>query len=666
MSNRQNLDIFYDELAQQVLALMNSKNVDAWHKGWQSTSLSQRNAVSEKLYRGANQLKLMLTSMLNGYTDERWLTFLQAKELGGGVKRGEKGVSIITPQEWDVKEKNWFSKKTVENLSEEEASRYRSENVVLLYQKAVLFNVLQCENLQIKAEDKKAIEQTGQVNEQLEDLLRLCPVEIVEQKNGEAYYSLDQDKIYIPAKEDFYTLDDYYGTVLHELAHSTGHAERLKRNFNNAFGTEDYAYEELVAEFASIFLQGSYGQALKGKHIENHTAYIKAWSKKIADDNKYLVRAIADAKLANNFVLNNFALGKDTLGSKEKHKEKKSAQFFASPKSTKTKAQRRADIAKNVPDELKRQSRWATYWVNERFEDGKLKKDKLIMNATAGAKGDRHACKWAKCTDTSTMTDFETALAFGKVVSSAGLSYGLLAEDGITCIDLDDCVKEDGTLNGIAREVLSLIPPTYLELSTSGKGLHIFLKGDILDGGKYKNRASTPGGELEVYSHKRFISMTGDVPPGYECNVIAQAPPVLVERLRGKLVYNRNLVNSLSARYTPPTTAHCRSDKEVEELILRSKKRYEYQSLMEGVSSTGDHSRDDMKLLHILAFFTNGDRAQMESMFMRSKLYRPSHNKRKYLEYSINKAINTLTKGYDENYRSKQSKQRESEREREK
>ena len=101
-----------------------------------------------------------------------------------------------------------------------------------------------------------------------------------------AYYSPIKDSIHLPEIKQFKSMQDFYATALHEIAHSTGHSSRLNRELSGGFGTPNYAREELRAELASIFMQIELGLSVEGKHFENHGAYLASWLKAVKNNQK--------------------------------------------------------------------------------------------------------------------------------------------------------------------------------------------------------------------------------------------------------------------------------------------------------------------------------------------------------------------------------------------
>ncbi|EHR31878.1 hypothetical protein GXM21_12630 (plasmid) [Megamonas funiformis] len=119
------------------------------------------------------------------------------------------------------------------------------------------------------------------------------------------YYSPNKDEIHVVPKEKFKTLDNFYATVAHEIAHSTGAKGRLNRETlknNDGFGNEIYAKEELRAELTSMFLQQRYNVNFDEKHYENHAAYLQNWAQVIKNDPNEIYRAAADAEKAMSYI----------------------------------------------------------------------------------------------------------------------------------------------------------------------------------------------------------------------------------------------------------------------------------------------------------------------------------------------------------------------------
>lgn len=253
-----------------------------WKQTWNNFGPA-RNYVSTRPYRGINALILNNTD----YEYPLFLTFLQVKELGGYIKKGSKSIEVIY----------W---KTLEFENDEKTKRIpflRYYNV---------FNIDCVEGVKLKLPASYANDPIGCCERIINDM---PSKPIIEHGGDEPHYNRREDKIKIPHSENFILSDEYYATLFHELAHSTGHESRLNREecINpSVYGSRDYCKEELVAEIATCFLCGEAGIA--NKTIDNSAAYIQFWVQRLThvlkEDNMVFVRASALAQKATDFIMN--------------------------------------------------------------------------------------------------------------------------------------------------------------------------------------------------------------------------------------------------------------------------------------------------------------------------------------------------------------------------
>ena len=270
-----------------------------WEKDW---NLNQNgaihNPVSKTNYRGINNAKLLITGMKKGYTDSRWLTYNQANSQGWHVKKGEKGTSIEIFKYYDKKTKKDLDFNMYNSLSKEEKEKYFKENVYIVAKTYTVFNGEQIEG--IPKLEKKEVDIQKEYNK-IDKIIKNCGVPI-EYGGNNACYIPNLDKIKLPEKAQFKSEDRFYGTALHEIAHSTGHSSRLNRDLTGKFGSEKYAKEELVAEFASVFIAQEKGICCTNRE-ENSKAYIQSWIKALKNDKNELFVAMKEAEKASQMVL---------------------------------------------------------------------------------------------------------------------------------------------------------------------------------------------------------------------------------------------------------------------------------------------------------------------------------------------------------------------------
>lgn len=282
------------------------------------------------------------------------------------------------------------------------------------------------------------------------------------------------------------------------------------------------------------------------------------------------------------------------------------------------------DLQKNIPEEMRNIPNWCVY--RTKWDEEKGKKSKYILSPITG--------KWASTKDPGTWTDFDSAVSYAKENRCSGVAFAL--GGGISCIDLDKCFNEKDEMSALAKRLTTELAGTYIERSVSGNGLHIFVKDDLLAKSKYRNRAETPDGELEVYSSGRFMSMTGDV--FGEKHDLTQSSVETTSWIRQTLG-RRETFDHVEKNEAPNMS---QSDCQVIERIRSSKKSSQFDTLYNGGDITGDKSRDDLAMLNILAFFTDCNQSQMESIFMSSGRFRPDKKSTDYLKRSIGLACTSL------------------------
>lgn len=294
------------KLTETIISNLEKNGLD-WVKGW-SSKFAPHNATTEKAYRGGNKLKLMITADQRGYDDPRWVTFNQAKEKGWQVKKGSKSVAL---------EKWIFSKKEIDKITKIETI-VKLKNPIVNYFR--VFNANDIEGIPEQIQEIELEKTNEELNDLISNLKRSSECEIREEKQDRAYYSSLQDHIVLPPQEAFVSQEQYLGTLLHEMGHSTGHSDRLNRPLGNGFGSVDYAKEELRAEISAIFSQKELGIDLKTEHIDNHSAYLNSWIQVLKNDPNEIYKASSDSeKIADRIIENyqNLKLEKENSFMKE-------------------------------------------------------------------------------------------------------------------------------------------------------------------------------------------------------------------------------------------------------------------------------------------------------------------------------------------------------------
>lgn len=314
MSEKKERNSAYDKLTPQRKALVdmvlnNLENGKGfWEQGWADMGIPV-SAATGKRYRGINNLFLSLIAMERGYTDNRWATFNQINERGWSFKKNEEGksrgkdagVTIEFYELYDKETKKAFDRSTLDGMTESERDEYMENNVRPMRKYFRVFNGDIIDG--IPERERHTIDPSEKV-ERAEKLLEHWndyEAKIV-YGGDSAFYRRNTDEIHAPQRVVFKNLHEFYGTVFHEIGHSTGHESRLNRDLSGAFGSEKYALEELRAELSSMFLEQDYGIEVSEQHIENNSRYIKEWHDEIKENPDALFTAIADAEKITRYI----------------------------------------------------------------------------------------------------------------------------------------------------------------------------------------------------------------------------------------------------------------------------------------------------------------------------------------------------------------------------
>lgn len=274
----------YEEITNRIIAQLEEGNIP-WHKPWSGIIGGAYNRVSKKPYSLLNQMLLK--------HDGEYATYKQWKELGGTVKKGEKSEIVVFWKILEVEEKN------------KDNNKLEKKSIPLLKYINV-FHVSQVDGVEpkeVKMVEHKPIEEAEKVKV---NYINKENILIKETISNEAFYSPVKDYIQVPCKEQYKDVLEFYSTLFHEMVHSTGHKDRLKRLDCSmkfaSFGSEDYSKEELIAEIGSAFLMNHIGIE-SSKTFKNSAGYIQSWLKVLKNDNKFIVSASSKAEKAMKYIL---------------------------------------------------------------------------------------------------------------------------------------------------------------------------------------------------------------------------------------------------------------------------------------------------------------------------------------------------------------------------
>jgi len=275
----------YEIISEKIIDMLD-KDIVPWRMPWKHTTDMPKNIKGRK-YSGINVWLLAFS----GYPSNYWLTYKQAQALGSQVRKGEKSSMVVFWKQLEVED--------TDNLTGE-----KTKKRIPLLRYCRVFNVAQCDGI----DDPAGLDVTNLPEfdsiEACENIVRDMPLKPEIAIGARACYYPSLDKVEVPDRRLFDSPERYYGTLFHELGHSTMHETRLNRKSKMkmaAFGSETYSKEELVAEFCSSFLCGI--AEIENKTLDNNAAYIKHWKEAIKADAKLVVFAASQGEKAAKYII---------------------------------------------------------------------------------------------------------------------------------------------------------------------------------------------------------------------------------------------------------------------------------------------------------------------------------------------------------------------------
>ena len=294
------LDTRLQKVADLVISKMAKMEETRWVKPWVNIENANPRNITGREYSGSNALFLTLYTEDRGYKTPNYLTFLQAKDEGVTVSKGEKSFPVFY-RELFVKDQNGnkISPADYKLLSADIQAECQVKSFIKCYD---VFNVDQTNMQEVQPEKYASLLQNSKLTEKgyyhslLSDMVEKqtwqCPIQ---HSGNRAYYDYQKDYIRLPLKDTFTSQENYFGTMLHEMAHSTGHSSRLDRHLS----TGSYAREELVAELGAALAGIKLG--VQKEISEQNISYIKGWTEKAKEDNHFIYKAVVDAAKAADY-----------------------------------------------------------------------------------------------------------------------------------------------------------------------------------------------------------------------------------------------------------------------------------------------------------------------------------------------------------------------------
>ena len=280
----------YQIVTDRIMTALEMEEIP-WQRPWCSVNGGAYNRVSGKRYSLINQMLLTHTG--------EYATFKQWTELGGKVRKGEKGEMVVFFK-WPDQDQ----KEQTEDNKEETQEDDRSRRPVLRYYK--VFHISQVDGVE-PIERRLPVYNADPIEEGEEvfwNYVNREGIRVELEPSNEAYYSPTRDLIHLPELRQYKDPAEFYSTAFHEAAHSTGHETRLARAGlkKASFGSEIYSKEELTAEISACVLTNTLG--IESDHsVQNSSAYIRGWLKALQDDKRMILFAAGQAEKAVRYIL---------------------------------------------------------------------------------------------------------------------------------------------------------------------------------------------------------------------------------------------------------------------------------------------------------------------------------------------------------------------------
>lgn len=288
----------YQEATDKIIEALESGTAP-WQRPWELKKGGGLpfNGATNNRYHGINVLLLALASAEKGWTDNRFATFKQGKDLGTFVKKGEQGTTIYFSKPMRIPAKGDDGQQLIG-----EDGKPKVKNIYFLRAHTV-FNASQFDAFPaIDAVPQP--KHDWQPSARADAIAEAYGVPIIHGGN-EAYYTPSLDRINMPERTQFPIADNYYATLMHEIGHSTGHPSRLNRVLNGNRRSSEYAFEELIAEMSSLYITSDLNLTgvTEDANVSRHAAYVSSWLEGLSKDKKMIFKAAREAERVHELVM---------------------------------------------------------------------------------------------------------------------------------------------------------------------------------------------------------------------------------------------------------------------------------------------------------------------------------------------------------------------------
>ena len=281
----------YSEITDKIIAELEAGRVP-WVQPWGTAAAKAplampKNASTGRRYSGVNILILWDAVVAKGFVGQSWLTFRQALGLGGNVRRGEHGITVV------------YADRFIPDDERKRAERDGDEpGAIPFLKRFTVFNCQQCENLPEALTVAPTPVRTDLILPEVDALIRATGI-VFRIGGDQAFYAPGPDYVQVPPPEAYFEPINWHRTALHECGHAVGHPSRLNRDLSGSFGSKKYAFEELIAEMTSAFVCASLGIVPTVRHAD----YLGSWLTVLREDDRAIVRAASAASKAADYLL---------------------------------------------------------------------------------------------------------------------------------------------------------------------------------------------------------------------------------------------------------------------------------------------------------------------------------------------------------------------------
>jgi antirestriction protein ArdC len=282
---------FYDDITNKIIAELEAGRFP-WVQPWGTASAKAqlalpKNASTGRSYSGINVLILWGEVFEKAYSGQSWLTYRQAAALGGQVRKGERGTTVV------------YADRFIPDDAKRRAAQSGGEaRAIPFLKRFTVFNTDQIDDLPDDMATAAPPPPPGTIEPRVEALIKATGIDFRIGGNR-AFYNPSQDYVQVPPPAAFFEPTNWHRTALHECGHAVGHPSRLNRDLAGSFGSRKYAFEELVAEMTAAFCCASLGITPTVRHAD----YLASWLDALREDNRAIVRAASLASKAADYLL---------------------------------------------------------------------------------------------------------------------------------------------------------------------------------------------------------------------------------------------------------------------------------------------------------------------------------------------------------------------------